>query len=667
MKLKAIFIFLLATIAFSAEATGKPTSKWTPFQIMRHNSILLLRENKLEEALKHTIQLKHNHLIKATKWLYYSSKDNKASFEEIIRFIRQNPSFPEKNKLSQIAEKRITDATDRKFLERWCYKNVPKTANGAKYCLATLTNTKNKKLNPYIAKLAKIVWMKEPLSDQKEVLFMSVYGKDLTKQDHINRLNYVLSKERRLSPLALEKVDKAHREFFRIKLQLADNNKSLNPKSNILNTVEKHFRKDPFFLYLQARWHSSHKEVRQLSLLLKENSTIGETKTDQWFKIRSLLVWDLADEGDYNIAYEVAASHNYKDPGNYADGEWLAGKIAYFNLRNPELAYKHFKNIFKNSKYSVSLARGAYWSGMAARDLGRTADAIGYFKLATKYIDTFYGQLALMKLNDNKIAHYSLAVPPKVTEEDLKWSKNNDLLIISQIFSHAHKDSATRKFIRTALDKANTKGKRYLIAKSGKNTATDLFSTIAGKEAARRGALFVDCSHPMLKTKSENVAIEKSLVNAIIRQESEFNPTAKSSAGASGLMQLMYPTAKEVGNKMGRPITRNALTNPETNVMLGSHYLNHLIERYDGSYVLAVAAYNAGEHRVNEWISKYGDPRKLKKLDKVVAWIEKIPFSETRGYVQSVLSNLQIYRNLVLHAQKTRVKDLHIDLRQDLL
>ena len=136
---------------------------------------------------------------------------------------------------------------------------------------------------------------------------------------------------------------------------------------------------------------------------------------------------------------------------------------------------------------------------------------------------------------------------------------------------------------------------------------------------------------------------EAALTLAIIRQESAFQTDALSPAGALGLMQLMPATAKSVATQLGLPFSKSRLTADATyNMTLGRSYLDGLIESYSGSYVLAIAGYNAGPRRVQEWLSQNRDPR-LDSVD-AIDWVESIPLSETRNYVQRVLENLQVYR-----------------------
>jgi soluble lytic murein transglycosylase len=139
-------------------------------------------------------------------------------------------------------------------------------------------------------------------------------------------------------------------------------------------------------------------------------------------------------------------------------------------------------------------------------------------------------------------------------------------------------------------------------------------------------------------------APEPALVLSVMRQESEFYPRARSPVGALGLMQLMPATARHTAKGMGLPFNRDRLTeDPDYNVRLGQAYLNELLGRFGGSYILALAAYNAGPSRAESWIKLFGDPRDP-KIDPI-NWIERIPFSETRNYVQRILESLVVYRD----------------------
>lgn len=134
--------------------------------------------------------------------------------------------------------------------------------------------------------------------------------------------------------------------------------------------------------------------------------------------------------------------------------------------------------------------------------------------------------------------------------------------------------------------------------------------------------------------------IDPALVLALIRQESAFSETAQSSANARGLMQVLPRNGRALARKAGVPrYTTRKLYSPETNIALGVRHLHGLLERYDRKPELALAAYNAGEQRVERWLKEFG-------ADDMAQFVEQIPFSETRGYVRQILTNVAHYRRL---------------------
>ncbi|MEO8112867.1 MAG: lytic transglycosylase domain-containing protein, partial [Phenylobacterium sp.] len=135
---------------------------------------------------------------------------------------------------------------------------------------------------------------------------------------------------------------------------------------------------------------------------------------------------------------------------------------------------------------------------------------------------------------------------------------------------------------------------------------------------------------------------EPALVLGITRQESGFDPLVRSGVGARGMMQLMPSTAAVVARRMGTSYAPSMLDEPDYNMRLGSTFLGHMVDQFSGSYVMAIAAYNAGPGRPPQWSAYCGDPRggTVDPVD----FIECIPFSETRNYVMRVMEGLQVYR-----------------------
>ncbi len=203
-------------------------------------------------------------------------------------------------------------------------------------------------------------------------------------------------------------------------------------------------------------------------------------------------------------------------------------------------------------------------------------------------------------------------------------------------------DEYLRPFVRHLSHAATTPVEHELVARLALEIDRPDLAVEAAKDASYDGITLLDEGYPIPHLPPGG-GVERPLVLAVSRQESAFDRKAVSSAGARGVMQLMPATASHVAREMRLPYSVARLTSDARyNLTLGSEYLSGLLGDFAGSYVLAVAAYNAGPARVHDWIADFGDPRK--KGVNVIDWIEAIPVSETRNYVQRVLENLQVYR-----------------------
>ncbi len=318
----------------------------------------------------------------------------------------------------------------------------------------------------------------------------------------------------------------------------------------------------------------------------------------------------------------------------------MAGWIALVYLNEPADAYAHFVRMFATVSYPISVARGAYWAGRAAEGMNDAATAARWYEIAARNPTTFYGQLAIEKRGD--AALFRMPQDPKPTPDDLKAFNARDLVLTIRSMGAIGQGTYVKPFFMTLLSRSTSTMEQAMIADLAQQVGRIDLGVRAGKYAARDGLVLVDMSYPTAKF-ARTGRVEPALLHALSRQESEFNPQAVSPVGARGLMQLMPYTAKRVAGTLSIAYNRDRLTSDMGyNVLLGSNYLQSLVQEFSGSYILAVAAYNAGEANVRNWLRQYGDPR-IGEIDPV-NWIELIPFSETRNYVQRVLESLQVYR-----------------------
>jgi soluble lytic murein transglycosylase len=286
--------------------------------------------------------------------------------------------------------------------------------------------------------------------------------------------------------------------------------------------------------------------------------------------------------------------------------------------------------------------KGNYWAGRAALASGRFDAANGYFQQAAAYPELFYGQLALERLG-RSVQAPPRALPQYVTTPAQRAAFNSRSLVQAvRLLGQQGRSTEQALFVKALAESLDNDSDRYLAVDLGQQIARQDVAVWVARMARTKGSMFYFAQgYPTLPASvSGNVW---SLAHGIARQESSFDPYAVSHAGARGMMQLMTGTAREQAGKMGVGYdSYRLISDPNYNVMLGSAYFQRMLNNWDGSIPLAVAAYNAGSGNVRKWINRYGDPRG--QVD-MLEWIEAIPYSETRAYVQRVIENSVVYES----------------------
>lgn len=622
---------------------------------------MLLKAKYYDQAIKCAVSKKDKIHENLFKWIKYKHKEG--NFENISSFLLENPHMPDFSELSMVAEGKIDDDTKTQSIKKWFLQHKPITSNGIKYYVKVMVPKKDSLDKSEINMVRRAFIRANYTSKERDEIYRK-YSKYITKAEVLDRVLYTIwHGDRGVESRYMAKLSNDSQALLQGIIRLLNNERNIK---SVTNSVPASLRQNPDFLYSKALWYKKRNKDQELASLIISSTGIKDRNEDRWFKIRVGVAADLMEKEDYENAYKIMSSNHYYDSVNYVDAEWLAGRIAYIYLKKPRLGFNHFKNIVDRSRYSISLSKGSYWAGLTARDINMPALSKSYFVKAARYPDTYYGQLSLMKLG--YAGAYKVKNSPKITQEDLKWFQNNVFIKIAYSLFQYRKYNYARRFVSAAVMQANTLGQRYLVTEFGHEAQIHMMSVVSGKENSRRGILFINNSYPVVKISPsvKEHKVEQALILSIIRQESEFNQYARSPAGAMGLMQLIYNTARDASRELKSRFTRSALyRDKDLNMKFGTYHLSKLLGYYDDSYILSICAYNAGQGNVDKWIKRFGDPRKLKTADQVVTWIEKIPFYETRGYVQHVLSNIQIYRNILRTNDKVSI--LQINLSRDLL
>jgi soluble lytic murein transglycosylase len=479
------------------------------------------------------------------------------------------------------------------------------------------------------------------------------YKKYLSSDDYIKRADH-LAWENKYWDLKrmLRYLPKDYQLLYTARQILMS--KSYGVDKAIANIPSK-LKNDAGLNYDRLKWRRKRGRVDDsLEILLKiKNTKDYLVRPDKWWKERAIISRALIYKKKYELAYKISSKHALNKGPEFAEAEWLSGWIALSFLNDPILAKDHFENFYYNVGYPISLSRGAYWLGRSYEKIGNAEKSTKWYEEAAKYLTTYYGQLAYLKIKPNE--KFQLIEENNVNEKYKKDFYKKDLVRIIFLLDELEKDKYSKDILKHLAKENIENGSEILAAELATKISRYDFAIQIAKNASYEKRFINTFNYPIISTPNlinGRKIPESGFILSIIRQESEFDMSANSSAGAKGMMQLMTYTAKIVAKQAKLPYSKSRLTSdPEYNINLGSHYIAGLIIEYDGAYPFAIAAYNAGPKRVKYWKKLNKNPQK-NQID-YVNWIELIKFKETRNYVQRVLENYNVYRYIL---QKNPIK-----------
>ena len=617
-----------------------------------------MEKGKWTSSLKTSKKAKDKSIYNFIQWRYLLTSGNSASFYDYKLFIDNNPNYARIGRIKYLAEHKLsTKKISPKKIIDWFNNEEPlsgfgKMILGESYILrGELTKGKN---------LIKQGWINADLSKNELKFYRKKFKKYLNAEDYIKRADYLAwnNKYWDLKRL-LRYLPKDYELLYNARQLLMS--KSYGVDQAIKNVPSK-FKNDAGLNYDRLKWRRKRGRVdSSVEILVKiKNTKDYLVRPDKWWTEREIISRSLIYKKKYELAYKISSNHALTGGTEYAAAEWMSGWIALSFLKNPLLAKNHFQNFYENVSYPISTSRGAYWLGKTYDKLKDKEQSKKWYQEASKYLTTYYGQLAFLKLNPN--AKFELNKDMEVDKKYRYNFFNKELVKISYLLNELKKDKYTKHILRHLANDNIQKGSEILAAE----VATDIerydFAIQVSKIASYQKRFHNTYNYPIISTPkkiNERKIPESAFILSIIRQESEFDLSANSHAGAKGLMQLMPYTAKLVSKQAKLPYSKSRLTtDPEYNINLGSHYIAGLILLYDGAYPFATAAYNAGPNRVKYWKKINKNPQK-KQID-YVDWIELIKFKETRNYVQRVLENYNIYR-YILEKKPILMKDFFKD------
>jgi soluble lytic murein transglycosylase len=375
-------------------------------------------------------------------------------------------------------------------------------------------------------------------------------------------------------------------------------------------------------------------------LLQRTGSAEALGRPEDWALRRGNLARNAWRSGRAAEAYRLASAHRLDDGAAFADLEWLSGWIALQGLGDPNRAAGHFLRHYNAVTTPISRGRGGYWLGRAYEAAGDPQRARQWYAAGADHPTSFYGQLAAEKIGRD-------VTPELAARAPADWRAHpdagSDAWRAIALLQDAGRDREARAFVIAAADATESPTTLAALGAFALEIGRYDGAVRAGKRAAQLPVVLMDIYYPVVSQAAQPGAVEPALALAVARQESEMNPDAISHAGARGLMQLMPATAQKVSRDIGVRYDLGALTaDPAYNARLGKTYLAEMLGRFGAAPMLAAAAYNAGPGRAEQWMGLLGDPRRA-DVDPI-DWIEHIPFSETRNYVQRVMEGLHVYR-----------------------
>ena len=604
-----------------------------------------MKKGQWESALKSAKKAKDKSIYNFIQWRHLLTKGNKASYYDYKTFIDKNEDYPRIGRVKYLAEHKLsTEKISPKKIIDWYGASEPLSGFG-KMILGEsyiLTGNNNKG-----TQLIKDGWVNAELTKSELRFYRKKFRKYLDAEDYIKRADYLAWNNKYWDlKRMLRYLPKDYELLYNARQLLMSKSYGVD---NAISKVPAKFKNDAGLNYDRLKWRRKRGRVdSSVEILLKVKNTKDYlVRPDKWWIEREIISRSLIYKKKYELAYKISSNHGMIEGPDFAAAEWMSGWIALSFLKDPLLAKDHFENFYNNVGYPISVARGAYWLGRTFKQLNNRELSNKWFEEASNYLTTYYGQLAFMHLNPDGL--FELSKDIKIEKEYRDYFFKKEIVKLIYLLDELDEDKYTKHILRHIANDNISSGSEPLAAELATNIERFDFAIQISKIASYEKRFHNKYNYPIISTPkyiNGRKIPESAFILSIIRQESEFDLSANSHAGAKGLMQLMPYTAKLVAKQAKLPYSRSRLTtDAEYNINLGSHYIAGLILEYDGAYPFAIAAYNAGPKRVRYWKRLNKDPQK-NQID-YVDWIELIKFKETRNYVQRVLENYNVYRYIL--------------------
>lgn len=565
-------------------------------------------------------------------------------FNRTVAFVRANPDWPAGPLLRRRAEEALLSERKSPAVVRAYFATAKPSSAPGKFALALALRADGCEADA--AEMVRDLWRTESFGRSLEAKVLDAFPDALTRVDHRYRMERALLKDDWESAgRAAGYAGGGYTSLVRARRAVEDKSSGA---AAALAAVPPSLRGDASYIFSRAQYlrRADKPEAAAAVLATAPSNPDVLVDGDEWWIERRIVARKLLDLGDAKTAYAVASQPAARSPEKRIEAEFHAGWIALRFAGDPAAAAQHFARVAAIAESPISVARAAYWQGRAAEALGQSEEAKRFYERAALQPIAYYGQVARARLGQTSLP---LRAPADLEGAERQAFDGRLSIRALRLLGEAGiKELALPLYIDAARDLSDPRELQAL-----GDLATDMKDARAlvaiGKLAVQRGLPLDAHAYPTIgiptyETFTAVPQVERAMVYAIARQESQFDPRAQSGVGARGLMQMMPATAQRTARRVSTAFDVDRLTSdPAYCAKLGQAHLGELMEDWRGSYVLAFASYNAGGGNVKKWIDAYGDPRKG-DVD-VIDWVERIPFTETRNYVQRVMENLQVYRS----------------------
>lgn len=576
---------------------------------------------------------------KLAEWFMLRHSESTANFKRYAAFLAANPDWPSSALLRRRAEARLWQensdaATVHKFT-----MDQPTSAKG-KFALARVLLTEGD--SDRAARLVREAWRSDELSERSEEDSYAAFRDLLTADDHRARM------DKRLGAKDYAGARRAAKRLGEDALAIVKACAAVTGKADkakdYLDDVSTEARRDLGYVLCRAQWLLQKDRIDDAAeaFLAAAPDAMAAQDTDAWWRERRLLARKLLDQGKSRTAYDVVRTAAVPAMEVYrVDYHFMCGWIALRSLDDPKTALMHFAAIDEGSANPLALSRAHYWRGRAEEAMGATADARLSYQAAARYPTAYYGQLARAKLGLDRIE----LRPPSPALAAADTLPDERVRAADMLYGIGERDVVfyyAEDFAKESTDIAALEGLGELAGR--RNDARTMLEV--GKSALARGLALDHYAFPTIgipEHKQVAPAIETSVIYSVARTESSFDQRDKSPANAVGLMQVTPEAGRDTAKRFGLAYDWDRMvSDPVYNIQMGAAELSALLSEYRGNQIMTFAGYNAGRGRVREWVQARGDPRDP-KVDPV-DWVERIPLSETRNYVQRVIENVLVYR-----------------------